>query len=122
VSRGRESNRLYAVADVDSEREEYAPSDARGRDARSALVDGLNRSRAQTLASDVMDEGSAAELAALQRRARDSRRSGSRHRPSDAGSRPRGQRGSGQPRGAVTRPQSIAPSQRSVGPVAIYGT
>jgi len=52
LSRGRESNRLYALTPTDGEREEYAPRQRGTRDARSALVDGLQRSRAQTLASD----------------------------------------------------------------------
>ena len=55
LSRGRESNRIYALAPEPAEREEYAPSSARTPDARSTLVDALGRSRPQTLASDVAD-------------------------------------------------------------------
>ena len=53
LSRGRESNRLYALTPTAGEREEYAPTQRGTRDARAALVDGLQRSRAQTLASDI---------------------------------------------------------------------
>jgi ATP-dependent exoDNAse (exonuclease V) alpha subunit len=52
LSRGRESNRLYAVAPEPHERAEYAPDDRRRRDAPRALLDALGRSEAKTLASD----------------------------------------------------------------------
>jgi len=53
LSRGRESNRVYALAPAAPERDEYAPAAGREKDARTALVGALGRSRAQTLASDV---------------------------------------------------------------------
>ena len=53
LSRGRESNRIYALEPAAPERAEYAPAARRGKDARTALVDALGRSRAQTMASDV---------------------------------------------------------------------
>lgn len=49
----RESNRVYALAPAAPERDEYAPAARREKDARTALVGALGRSRAQTLASDV---------------------------------------------------------------------
>ena len=52
LSRGRESNRVYALGSAPAERDEYAPSGGRDSDARSVLVDALTRSQAQTLASD----------------------------------------------------------------------
>ena len=55
LSRGRESNRVYALAPEPAEREEYAPSTARTADARNTLVDALGRSRPQTFASDVAE-------------------------------------------------------------------
>ena len=53
LSRGRESNRVYALEPAAPERAEYAPAAGREKDARAALVDALGRSRAQTMASDV---------------------------------------------------------------------
>jgi len=68
LSRGRKSNRLYALAPTAAEREEYAPTQRDKRDARSALIDGLQRSRAQTLASDTARPSPrAAELAEITR-------------------------------------------------------
>ena len=68
LSRGRESNRLYVLAPSAGEREEYAPAGAQKGDARSALVDGLSRSSAQTLATDsALPPGTAADLAARAR-------------------------------------------------------
>jgi hypothetical protein len=52
LSRGRESNRLYALAPATNERDEFAPATRERRDARDALVEGLERTRAQTLATD----------------------------------------------------------------------
>ena len=52
LSRGRDSNRVYALRPAPAERDEYAPSAGRNTDARSALVDALTRSQAQKLASD----------------------------------------------------------------------
>ena len=66
LSRGREANRLYALRPAAAERAEYAPATGRDRDARAALVDGLGRSRAQTLATDTPEpSGVAAELATV---------------------------------------------------------
>jgi hypothetical protein len=53
LSRGRESNRIYALQSAAPERAEYAPASEREKDARAALVDALGRSRAQTMASDI---------------------------------------------------------------------
>ena len=53
LSRGRESNRVYALEPAAPERAEYAPAAGREQDARAVLVDALGRSRAQTMASDV---------------------------------------------------------------------
>jgi len=53
LSRGRESNRVYALEPAVPERAEYVPAAGREKDARAALVDALGRSRAQTMASDV---------------------------------------------------------------------
>lgn len=53
LSRGRESNRIYALEPATAERDEYAPTAAREKGARAALVAAFGRSGAQTLASDV---------------------------------------------------------------------
>jgi hypothetical protein len=52
LSRGGESNRLYAVSDRTSERDEYAPGDSRPRGAREQLAAAVERSEAHALASD----------------------------------------------------------------------
>ncbi len=66
LSRGREANRLYALRPAAAERAEYAPATGRDKDARAALVEGLGRSRAQTLATDSQEPSAlAAELAAV---------------------------------------------------------
>jgi hypothetical protein len=53
LSRGREANRLYSVAAAGSgEREEYAPAEPERGDPRQRLAAALERSDAQTLASD----------------------------------------------------------------------
>jgi hypothetical protein len=57
LSRGRHTNRLYAVAPEPDERAEYAPSGQRRRDGRDALVEALGRSTAKTLATDAQDHG-----------------------------------------------------------------
>ena len=52
LSRGKESNRIYAIAPAATERDEFAPATRERRDARAVLVQGLQRSNAQTLATD----------------------------------------------------------------------
>ena len=52
LSRGRISNRLYAVAPEMAERAEYAPGAEPTGDGRDALAAALGRSTAQTLASE----------------------------------------------------------------------
>jgi conjugative relaxase-like TrwC/TraI family protein len=52
LSRGKESNRIYAIAPDAAERDEFAPATRERRSARAALVEGLQRSHAQTLATD----------------------------------------------------------------------
>jgi conjugative relaxase-like TrwC/TraI family protein len=56
LSRGRQSNRLYAMAPETPERAEYAPGADRRRDARAALLEALGRPAAKSLATDE-DEG-----------------------------------------------------------------
>ena len=53
LSRGRQSNRIYALEPAAPERAEFAPAAGREKDARAALVDAMGRSRARTMASDV---------------------------------------------------------------------
>jgi hypothetical protein len=52
LSRGRESNRLYSVAARSEDRDEYAPAESDRRDPRKRLAAALERSDAQTLATD----------------------------------------------------------------------
>jgi ATP-dependent exoDNAse (exonuclease V) alpha subunit len=52
LSRGRQANRIYAVAREPEERAEFAPSRRRRRDGRDVLADAFSRSSAQTLASE----------------------------------------------------------------------
>lgn len=54
MSRGRESNRLYAALDSSGQRSDFAPRDvqAEARDLREALVTALQTSEAQPLALD----------------------------------------------------------------------
>jgi ATP-dependent exoDNAse (exonuclease V) alpha subunit len=54
MSRGRESNRLYVVAQSASWRDEIAPTEPR-RSARSELIAALGRSQPETMASDLGD-------------------------------------------------------------------
>jgi hypothetical protein len=58
LSRGRVTNRLYAVAPDAGKRAEYAPDTDPPADARDALAGALGRSTAQTLASDAVEQGS----------------------------------------------------------------
>ena len=68
LSRGRESNRIYALEPGAPERAEYAPAPGREKDARAVLVDAFGRSQAQTMASDVDRSARLlAELAAVRR-------------------------------------------------------
>ncbi len=60
LSRGRESNQLYAARDTDTARAEYAPTGERGSDPIERLVIGLEKSSASTLA---IDSGHADRLA-----------------------------------------------------------
>lgn len=53
LSRGREANRLYAIAAGDDERDEYAPAGQRSQRPRERLTTALGRSAAHTLASNV---------------------------------------------------------------------
>ena len=48
LSRGRQANRIYAVAREPEERDEFAPSERRRRDGRDVLADAFGRSAAQT--------------------------------------------------------------------------
>jgi hypothetical protein len=65
LSRGREANRLYAIADEPDERAEYAPA-GQSRDARRDLAGAFSRSAAQTLASDFgRDQQAQEELLAI---------------------------------------------------------
>jgi ATP-dependent exoDNAse (exonuclease V) alpha subunit len=52
LSRGREENRLYVIAESASLRAEIAPSEPT-RDTRRALIDALGRSRPETMASEL---------------------------------------------------------------------
>jgi hypothetical protein len=52
LSRGRESNRLYAVAERDRERDEYAPAVRPTETTRERLALAVERSEAQELATD----------------------------------------------------------------------
>jgi hypothetical protein len=52
LSRGRESNRLYAVAERDRERDEYAPAARPTGGIRERLTLAVERSEAQELATD----------------------------------------------------------------------
>jgi len=53
LSRGRETNRLYAARDVETARIEYAPTDAYKTDPIASLVAQLETSSAGTLAIDI---------------------------------------------------------------------
>ncbi len=52
LSRGRESNRLYAISERDRERDEYAPAERAGGGTRDRLATAVERSEAHELASD----------------------------------------------------------------------
>lgn len=52
MSRGRDSNRLYVIAQTTRSRDEIAPAEPI-RDAREALIAALGRSRHETMASDL---------------------------------------------------------------------
>ena len=63
LSRGRASNRLYAVTDEADERAEYAPGGGHSRASRERLAASLGRSAAQTFATDAgREQRLAAEL------------------------------------------------------------
>jgi hypothetical protein len=53
LSRGRQTNRLYAVVSEVDERLEYSPTRDHRREGRDVLTDAFGRSAAQTLASEV---------------------------------------------------------------------
>ena len=68
LSRGRESNHLYAARDVDTARVEYAPIDPHRSDPIARLAAQLQTSSAGTLAIDIEEESQAGTLLADARR------------------------------------------------------
>jgi ATP-dependent exoDNAse (exonuclease V) alpha subunit len=69
LSRGRQANRIYAMAPEASDRAEYAPGSERRRDARAALLEALERPAGKNLASDEDEQWTRRD--SVLRRARD---------------------------------------------------